>query len=91
MYMMGRDSEREKREKKISDKDLLRFALSYINPHKRGVTISIILVIISSFIGLLPELMIKQIIDENIPDKKQDSDDAKNGSSDINHDLSSWL
>lgn len=67
MYMMGRQSEREKREKKISDKDLLRFALSYIKPHKRGVTISIILVIISSFIGLLPELMIKQIIDENIP------------------------
>ncbi|MCE7734557.1 MAG: ABC transporter ATP-binding protein [Candidatus Heimdallarchaeota archaeon] len=67
MYMMGRQSDREKREKKISDKDLLRFALSYIKPHKRGVTISIILVIISSFIGLLPELMIKQIIDENIP------------------------
>ncbi|MFV2015039.1 MAG: ABC transporter ATP-binding protein, partial [Candidatus Heimdallarchaeota archaeon] len=41
--------------------------MSYIKPHKRGVTISIILIIISSFIGLLPELMIKQIIDENIP------------------------
>lgn len=68
MYMMRGSSGSSDREKSVSDKDLLKFALSYIKPHRSGVTISIILVIASSFIGLLPELMIKRIIDENIPE-----------------------
>ncbi|OLS27381.1 MAG: putative ABC transporter ATP-binding protein [Candidatus Heimdallarchaeota archaeon LC_2] len=67
MYMMRSSSENKDREKLVSDRDLFRFALSYIKPHKKGITISIILVILASFIGLLPELMIKKIIDNDIP------------------------
>ncbi|MHA2275244.1 MAG: ABC transporter ATP-binding protein, partial [Candidatus Kariarchaeaceae archaeon] len=72
MYWMRSSQDDKNREKVVSDRDLLRFALNYIQPHKKWVTISIILVISSSFIGLLPELMIKRIIDQNIPNNDKE-------------------
>ena len=56
-----------KRENLVSDKELLRFSLSYLKPRKHIVVFSIFLILITSLLALTPELMIKKILDSDIP------------------------
>lgn len=58
--------EEEKREYVVSDRDLFIFALQYLKPYKLLIGASFVFIVVSSILALMPELLIRKIIDQDI-------------------------
>jgi ABC-type multidrug transport system fused ATPase/permease subunit len=58
--------EEEKREYLVSDRDLVDFTLRYLKPYRALVLASLAFIIVSSLLNLIPELVIRKIIDQDI-------------------------
>lgn len=63
---MSIDPDALKRELDIPDRQLFRFAFQYLKNYKAMVILSTVLLVSGSIINLLPELLIRKIIDEDI-------------------------
>jgi ABC-type multidrug transport system fused ATPase/permease subunit len=59
-------TDQQKRTGDVQDRILLRFALKYVKKYNSLLYIAVILIVASSVIVLLPELLIKKILDEDI-------------------------
>ncbi|MHA2099966.1 MAG: ABC transporter ATP-binding protein [Candidatus Kariarchaeaceae archaeon] len=58
--------DQKKRSGDVQDGILLKFALKYVKKYKYMLYFAVLLIVISSIIVLLPELLIKKILDEDI-------------------------
>ncbi len=65
------DPEARIRELNIPDRTLFEFAFQYVKSYRVLLVITTVLLISGSIINLLPELLIRKILDEDIVDKDQ--------------------
>jgi ABC-type multidrug transport system fused ATPase/permease subunit len=64
------DSDDKKREKLVSDRELLRFSLGYLLKYKKWLYLTTSLLVLSTLLSLIPDLLIRQIIDVNIAQRQ---------------------
>ncbi|RMG20834.1 MAG: ABC transporter ATP-binding protein [Methanobacteriota archaeon] len=63
----GNSSDRREHGTDASDWELLKFSMGYVKDHKYKAITALVVVILSVLINLLPELFLKKIFDEDIP------------------------